>query len=132
MKYFLLISNELSFLRGFAEHFRSCSGKSMVINANTTKKAFEMLKTAKMDAVVVDMTMPELEGNEMIQHLRLRYPELPVILMTPDSRMSADWCLNSLTSAEYIRKPAHPGENAESVLSLMKTSRKDSSMETIT
>ncbi len=129
MKYVLLISNEPFFLQGYAECLGACSVKLMVINANTMKKALEILKTAKMDAVAVDITISDLEKSKLIQHLRLRYPELPVMLMSVPTRLNVDWrLLNDMIFAEseYTTKPAHPRDIAESILSFTKKSSKDS------
>jgi DNA-binding NtrC family response regulator len=120
----LLISNKRSFLQGFGESLRLCSGKLMVITANTAKKAHQILKTAKMDAVVVDITMTDPEGNEPIQQQLLRHPGSPVILMSSPTRMSVEGL--AVKHPERTLGSSDPDHIAEYILSLTKTDKKDS------
>lgn len=45
-------------------------------------EALAQMKSAKPDLVVTDLTMPMMDGLELVRHLRQRQPDVPVILMT--------------------------------------------------
>ncbi len=45
-------------------------------------EALARMKSAKPDLVVTDLTMPAMDGLELVRHLRAHHPEVPVILMT--------------------------------------------------
>ena len=56
------------------------------------------------DIVVTDLRMPEMDGLELVQILRQRYPQLPVILMTAHG--SEEIAVKALRygAASYVRK----------------------------
>lgn len=45
-------------------------------------EALARMKGTKPDLVVTDLTMPVMDGLELVRHLRTHHPEVPVILMT--------------------------------------------------
>ncbi|HUI46823.1 MAG TPA: hypothetical protein VL122_12665 [Nitrospirota bacterium] len=97
----------------------------MVIMVNVAEKTFKIVKTARMDAAV-DIMIQDGKGYDFLQWMRLRHPELPVILTASLARMNIDQRLNGLTSADDTRRLVDPSGIAESVLSLRKMNRKDS------
>lgn len=46
-------------------------------------EAMNLLADGQFDAVVSDVEMPGMSGLELLRHIRLRYPQMPVVLMTP-------------------------------------------------
>ena len=45
-------------------------------------EALAMMQQTKFDLVLTDMLMPEMDGLELVQAIRSKYPMIPVILMT--------------------------------------------------
>jgi CheY-like chemotaxis protein len=59
----------------------------LVDEASDGKAAIEYLRSVPVDALVLDLMLPVLDGFEVLEHLRKHRPELPVVLMsgmTPD------------------------------------------------
>jgi two-component system alkaline phosphatase synthesis response regulator PhoP len=52
----------------------------------SARDALELLEQEHFDLVVSDVVMPEMTGVEFLYELRLRRPDLPVILMTGGSQ----------------------------------------------
>jgi DNA-binding NtrC family response regulator len=50
------------------------------------RHALERLDEERFDLVVSDVVMPEMTGVEFLYELRLRRPDMPVILMTGGSK----------------------------------------------
>jgi len=52
--------------------------------AENGRRALAILeeRRAGIDVVVLDLTMPEMSGEETLTHLRARWPDLPVVLMS--------------------------------------------------
>src|SRR5260370_13973558 len=46
------------------------------------REALEILKREPPDLVLTDMQMPEIDGLQLVQEIRSKYPAIPVILMT--------------------------------------------------
>lgn len=52
------------------------------IYAEHGKAALALMERARPNVVVTDMQMPELDGLELVGAIRVRFPNVPVILMT--------------------------------------------------
>jgi DNA-binding NtrC family response regulator len=52
----------------------------------SAKHALELLDQETFDLVVSDVVMPEMTGVEFLYELRVRRPDLPVVLMTGGSK----------------------------------------------
>ena len=53
-----------------------------VTEAENGRHALELAREQKFDLVLSDMRMPEMNGLELIRHLKTIQPETPVVLMT--------------------------------------------------
>src|ERR1700722_9974854 len=53
-----------------------------VVYANNGKEALDVIPRDRPDLVLTDLQMPELNGLELVDALRDKFPALPVILMT--------------------------------------------------
>jgi CheY-like chemotaxis protein/anti-sigma regulatory factor (Ser/Thr protein kinase) len=89
-------------------------------------EALTSLDKGGVDVVLTDMIMPEMDGLELVQAVRARFPLVPVILMTAHG--SEDIAIQALQrgAASYVPKKslAHDlGETLEQVLSAAQTSR---------
>jgi CheY-like chemotaxis protein/anti-sigma regulatory factor (Ser/Thr protein kinase) len=78
------------------------------------------------DLVLTDMLMPEMDGLDLVQAVRSRYPLVPVILMTAHG--SEDVAIQALQkgAASYVPKKSLArdlGETLEQVLGAARTSR---------
>jgi CheY-like chemotaxis protein len=50
-----------------------------VIEAENGKAALEIMQQEGADLVIADINMPEMDGFELLNHLRSQYPDLPVV-----------------------------------------------------
>jgi CheY-like chemotaxis protein len=57
------------------------AGHEVAFAANG-REALDILAVDAPNVVVTDLQMPELDGLELVEAVRLRYPHIPVILMT--------------------------------------------------
>ncbi len=55
---------------------------STPIYAENGRIAVEMIEQEHPDIVLTDLQMPEMDGLELVKHVRQNYPKIPVILMT--------------------------------------------------
>lgn len=78
-----------------------------VITANDGREALQLIQTKKVDIVVSDVMMPEMDGYELTDHIKHNeiYSHLPVILLTAKTTED-DQQKALLTGADgYITKP---------------------------
>jgi PAS domain S-box-containing protein len=81
----LLVDDEPLFL-DLAQTYLSRNGTIKVETTNSAKEAIELLRTDVFDVVVSDYEMPGMNGIELLQHVRVHYPEIPFILFTGKGR----------------------------------------------
>lgn len=76
-----------------------------VIAANRGNKALEILEKKMIDLVVSDIRMPELSGIELLEIIKEKKPELPVIMITAFA--SPDDAVMAMKNGafDYISKP---------------------------
>ena len=83
----------------------SDAGAELVpVYASNGREALEVIVREAPDAVLTDLQMPELNGLELVQAVRERYPLIPVILMTAHG--SEELAVKALKSgaASYVPK----------------------------
>lgn len=82
-------------------------------------EALQVLEREPADLVLTDMLMPEMDGLELVQEVRIKYPLVPVILMTAHG--SEDIAIQALQkgAASYVPKKALARDLAETVEDVM-------------
>ncbi len=46
------------------------------------REALEIQKTSDVDLILTDMKMPSMDGIELLEKIKARDPDMPVIMMT--------------------------------------------------
>lgn len=83
----ILIVDDESFIRETIREHLITDGAS-VIEADSSKKALELLKTNKIDLILTDISMPEATGLELLEQVRALEEKTPeVILMSGFSKI---------------------------------------------
>jgi CheY-like chemotaxis protein/anti-sigma regulatory factor (Ser/Thr protein kinase) len=94
-----------------------------VVDAANGREALAVMERALPDLVLTDLLMPEMDGLELVEQVRSKYPLVPVVLMT--NHGSEDIALQALRrgAASYVPK-RHLArdllETVEDVLALAK------------
>ncbi len=77
----LLIVDDETVIRKVLERHFAAKGYEVVTAVNG-KDAITRLEQQKFDIVVTDLLMPEMDGFELLKHLREEFPLVRVIIMT--------------------------------------------------
>ncbi len=72
---------------------------------SSAQEALSALETSTPQVVVSDIRMPGESGLELLQHLKQRYPALPVIIMTAHSDLESAVSAFQGGAFEYLPKP---------------------------
>jgi CheY-like chemotaxis protein len=94
--------------------------------ANHGVEALAVLQRTPVDLVLTDMLMPEMDGLELVQEIRAKYPLIPVILITAHG--SEDIAIKALQkgAASYVPKKLLArdlGETVENVIAVAQAGR---------
>jgi CheY-like chemotaxis protein len=94
--------------------------------ANGTE-ALAMMKDAEPDLIITDLTMPEMNGLELVTALRVHHPDVPVILMTAHG--SEALALEALEkgAASYVPKSQLADRLAKTMEEVLSISQADRS-----
>ena len=78
------------------------------------------MEETKFDLVILDVTMPNLDGPGMLSQLRERGDDTPVLMLTSESKRSIVAGLMKLGITDYILKPFKPEELRAKILKALK------------
>jgi len=99
----LLVDDEEDFLRPLAK--RLARRSVAVSKAHSGSEALEFLRTNQVDVVVMDMRMPGMDGLEMLQAIKARYPSQEVIMLTGLASLEAALQGMECGAFDYLMKP---------------------------
>ncbi|MCK4605853.1 MAG: response regulator [candidate division Zixibacteria bacterium] len=104
----LVVDDEL-LIRDLLYDFFNGQGWQITV-AENGEKALEVLREKKVDLVLTDLRMPEMDGMALTSRVRESYPDMPVVIMTGyPSVESAVAALRSKV-ADYVTKPFNINE----------------------
>ena len=87
-----------------------------VVEADGARKGLEICREGGIDLVFLDLTMPEMDGYEVLAALGgERLATLPVIVVSGDVQAQAPEKIKALGARAYIKKPCSK-EQVETVL----------------
>ncbi|WP_397538134.1 ATP-binding protein [Rummeliibacillus pycnus] len=97
-----------------------------VIAVGSGEEALEIVKTEKVDLMILDLMMPNMTGYEVCKTVRKEYDlvELPVIILTAASQIYDLVLSFQLGANDYLQKPVNMEElkvRIESLLSIKKS-----------
>ncbi|MCA9100960.1 MAG: response regulator [Pirellulales bacterium] len=101
------------------------SGAFELVFATNGIEAVTQLEESQPDIVVTDMQMPEMNGLELVEHVRARHPLVPVILMTAHG--SEDLAVEALEkgAASYVPKDNLSRDLLDTVENVLAVARAD-------
>jgi DNA-binding response OmpR family regulator len=106
----LLVDDEKSILMMLEVNFRAAGFD--VVTATSGAGALEMAVTARPDAVVLDLGLPDLDGWEVVKRLRELdgVASTPVVVLSGTDRNDALVRGYASTVEAYVTKPVEPDE----------------------
>ncbi|MBY0586894.1 response regulator [bacterium] len=81
--------------------------------ASNGQIAWELLQAEPFDFLVTDYQMPEMDGRELVRHIRssLRWRHIPVIMLTAkELELDTSIASDELQLASVLQKPFSPSE----------------------
>lgn len=100
----ILFVDDDSFVRKSIYNFLSKTEHEIFL-ASDGKEAFPLVAENRVDLVITDVRMPEMTGYELLQKLKLEYPEVEVILVTGFGDVKSAVEAMKLGAFDYLLKP---------------------------
>lgn len=104
---------------------RSIVGKQVrelgyeVLEAEDGVQGLEQLAQATVELVLLDVSMPCMDGPTMLQKMREGGNQTPVIMLTSESKRSIVAGTMMMGISDYILKPFKPEELRQKVLAVL-------------
>jgi len=115
----LLVDDEPVFLATLAEGLKSIIGRRCnVITARSGKEAIEILRTVMVDVVVTDLHMPDMTGLELVEHLKVRHPDIAVIVASAYMDENMELSLRGLLVEHLADKPVDLKELTHTIMAV--------------
>ena len=95
-------------------------GFVVVGRAANGREAVELAAKLDVDAVVMDIEMPVLDGVEATRRLREQSPELPVVAISGHDYEERVLEIRAAGANDYVRKARLEDELAEALLTLVR------------
>lgn len=102
--------------------------KSNVLQAADGATALTMIEQHQPDIVLTDLHMPEMNGLQLVEAIRDRYPYIPVILMTADGSEEIAAIALQKGAASYVPK-RNLAQNLERTLQQVHVTARDSQIQ---
>lgn len=77
----------------------------IVEGAESGRKALDIIKTGRIDVVVLDVKMPGMDGIETLGHIRALQPLVEVVLLTGHASVESGIEGMKLGAFDYLMKP---------------------------
>lgn len=85
MKRTILVVDDDSGVLKMTELMLSDGGFNVIVSSNA-REGLGILKAQKVDLIITDIIMPEMEGIELISQLRKDHPALPIMAISGGGR----------------------------------------------
>ena len=78
---------------------------TIVAEAQSGKEALEILATEKIEMIITDMKMPEMDGLELLKNIKEKHKNISAVIMTGFSEEYTTTEALNLGADGYITKP---------------------------
>jgi DNA-binding NarL/FixJ family response regulator len=82
MKTVLVVDDHKIVLEGVTNLLKKISLVDKVISLSETKKSLQIMNSNKIDLIITDLNMPDMDGFGFVSKVRENYPEVPIIVLT--------------------------------------------------
>lgn len=103
----LVVDDEVAVLNSVRLTLRS-NGYASVSMCEDSREVLAILATEKISLVLLDLAMPHLRGEEVLQQIRNLHPDVAVIVITAESNVQTAVTCMKLGAFDYLSKPVRP------------------------
>ena len=104
----LLIDDSWLMRRGLSSMI--CSASHSVIEAENGKDGLALLASERPDCIVLDLLMPEMDGYQVLEHLKKKDNTIPVVICSADIQKTAREKCMALGATGFLNKPPQEKE----------------------
>jgi DNA-binding NtrC family response regulator len=110
----LLVDDEKQMLNSFRRTL-NYGGSTNILQCNDPREVPDILRTQPIEAILLDLLMPHLSGEELMIRLAEKFPEIPVIIITGVREVETAVRCMKLNAYDYLVKPVEEDQLLQSV-----------------
>lgn len=115
MKSGVLIVDDLQFVRVSIREILEKEGIRIAGEAENGLNALELFEEKKPDIVLLDITMPVMDGLTALKALKSRYPDSKVVMCSALGQQKYIIRAIQLGASDFVVKPFHPDRLVSSI-----------------
>ncbi len=120
----ILLADDHSIVRaGLIRIIEECDDMDVIAEASNGKEALELAKEHMPDVAILDISMPELDGLEVVDQLKSSYPDLPTIVLTMHEEEQYAVRAIEVGAMGYITKQSAPDQLVDAIRKVYSGSR---------
>jgi CheY-like chemotaxis protein len=119
LKKVLIVDDEETLTWSMAKSLSKDRDKYEVLIANNGKEALEHLTKDRVDIVISDIRMPDINGLDLLVRIKREYPETRVIIMTAYGSSDVQKEANRRGTVYYIEKPFEISDIRKIIINLI-------------
>jgi len=104
----LWVDDEIDHLQAHIRFLRKRNYE--VVPASSGREALEILKSVRVDLVLMDQMMVGMDGLETVYEIRKSYKDMPVVMVTQSEEEELMDKALSGTIADFLTKPVNPSQ----------------------
>ncbi len=120
-KYRFLVVDDEELMRYLVASYLSKLGHSC-FTAIDGLDALDKMKKNRIDAVITDIKMDNMDGITLINQISKQYPDIPIMVMTAFDKDYSEGTAISIGAREFIKKPFSLDEFAVRLQKMIKDS----------
>ncbi len=101
----LFVDDDQTTMVLIARKLKPYSDQFEIVTATNGKEALSYLAHDQIDMVVTDLSMPEMDGFELLTHMNNEYPNIPAVVITAFNNQKVETHLAQAHQVKVIEKP---------------------------
>jgi DNA-binding NtrC family response regulator len=110
----LIVDDEPQILDSYQLILRM-GGIDNIVPCHDSRQVMPLLESRQVDLVVTDVNMPYVSGVELLEKIKLQYPQVPVIVVTVNTEVETAVDCMKMGALDYILKPVEDSRLVASV-----------------
>jgi DNA-binding NtrC family response regulator len=100
----LMVDDEPDILNAYKKSLRN-RGFNNLISCSDSREVISILSREKVSVIVLDLLMPYISGEELLEKIKNNYPHIPVIVVTGSNKIETAVKCMKQEAFDYLVKP---------------------------
>jgi len=100
----LIVDDEPAWLKSFSLTLRSCAGINNLLTCQDSRQVMDLLAQGGIGLVLLDLTMPHLSGEALLQQIGESHPEIMTIIVSGMNQLETAVTCMKLGAFDYFVK----------------------------